>query len=185
MYETMTQMDAYLAYIETMLLSMCRRACARGTSTHWWMTQAFMWVLVIFLSLSTPHGWLFTLSLKGTIWLSLFLGTCCKLWKIIFWPRKKREDFWIYRQETNQPRDNVGNAPLDEHFEVVWKNHNNDEEETSDESPCDDSSPKEAWPQEVDVINVEEQGTKDDILVTLTSSTRKLRYQSKKRRAEK
>lgn len=56
------------------------------------------------------------------------------------WPKKKREDFWIYRQEVNQPRANIRNSPFDERFEAEWQHHNKLDEEIADESPHGDSS---------------------------------------------
>lgn len=64
----------------------------------------------------------------------------------------------------------MGNAPLDRCFKDEWQRHTDDEEETTDESPRDDSSLEVAQQQEVEIINVEEQGVDTDILVPFTSS---------------
>lgn len=57
------------------------------------------------------------------------------------WPQRKREDLWIYRQEVSQPRANIGNAPLDEHFDLEWRQYN-ESDETGDSLPHGYSSVK-------------------------------------------
>lgn len=79
----------------------------------------------------------------------------------------------------------MGNAHFDECFEEEWCNHNKLEEETSDESLHNDSSPKEVQPQENEIINTEEKDTETDISVSLFCSVRKSHSQSAKRSVEK
>lgn len=85
------------------------------------------------------------------------------------WPRKKREDFWIYQKEVSQPRDNISNSPLDEHFELKWCQLNKSDEETGDSSPCVDSSPEVTKQQDVKVISIEEKDLEPHILLPLAS----------------
>lgn len=70
------------------------------------------------------------------------------------WPRKKRDDIWIYRQEVSHPRANIGNAPFDEHLELEWSQLNKSDEEIGDSSPHGDSSPEVVSRQDVGVINI-------------------------------
>lgn len=59
-----------------------------------------------------------------------------------FWPKMKRDHFWIYHQETQKPRANVGNTSLDKYFEEAWKEYGNNKEEMNDKSPHENSSLK-------------------------------------------
>lgn len=101
------------------------------------------------------------------------------------WPRKKREDFWVYRKEVSQPRANIGNAHLDECFELEWHQYNKSDEETGDSSPHGDSSPEVAQRQDIEVISTEEQDKKPRILLPLPGSARRPLSQAGKRQDEK
>lgn len=79
----------------------------------------------------------------------------------------------------------MGNTPLEKYFEEAWQKHGNDEEEASDESPREDSSLESAQQQEVEIINVEEQGVEADISVPFANPTRKMHSQSSERPTEK
>lgn len=75
--------------------------------------------------------------------------------KSLSWSRKKREDFWVYRQEVNQLRASLGNVSLDEHFEQEWGKVNKSDDETGDNSSCGDLSLEVATQQEFGIINIE------------------------------
>lgn len=101
------------------------------------------------------------------------------------WLIKKREDFWIYQKEVNQPRANIENAPLDEHFKLEWRQLNKYDEEIGDRCSHGESSPKVAKRYDVEVISIEEKDLETHILLPLASSTRKPHSQADKRQAKK
>lgn len=85
--------------------------------------------------------------LKKTPWLSFYLvmqkynptkpipQTMLEAMTLDSWPRKKRENFWIYQKEVSHLRAKIGNAPLDKHFELEQCEYNKSNEETGDSSP--------------------------------------------------
>lgn len=101
------------------------------------------------------------------------------------WPRKKREDFWIYRQEVCQLRASIKNAPFNKCFKLEWREHNKSDEETSDISPRGYSSPEVAQQQDIEVISIKEPDLEPHIILPLASSARKPCSQAGKRQAEK
>lgn len=93
--------------------------------------------------------------------------------KTLSWPRKKREGFWVYRQELNQFRASLGNVPLDEHFEQEWSKVNKSDDDSSDSSSRGDSSPEIVVQQEVGIINIEGQEPGSETPLSLDSVTHK------------
>lgn len=105
--------------------------------------------------------------------------------KTLSWPRKKRENFWVYHQEVNQLRASLGNAPLDEHFEQEWSKENKSNDKTGDSSSRGDSSPEIVSQQEVVIINTEGHEPGLEIPLSLDSATRRPCSQPSKRWSEK
>lgn len=105
--------------------------------------------------------------------------------KALSLPKKKREIFWVYREEVNQLRTSLGNAHLDEHFEQEWSKVNKSDDETGDSSSHGDSSLEMAPQQEVGIISTEGQEPKLEIPPSLDSATHRPYSQSSKRRSKK